>query len=158
MTAPELWAEYSASTGSYTGGNCEYTDYALGDDPDGLAELVRTGVKTATSSAFPLYEVDHEALPKPGDFSIILDGSGEAVCIIRTTRVTVVPFKEVSANHAWLEGEGDRSLETWREIHRRFFTRSLREAGLTFDEDMPVVCEEIELVYPTNNDKESDYL
>ena len=68
--------------------------------------------------------------------------------MIRTTKVYCRPFREVSAEHAFKEGEGDRSLDYWREVHRDFFTREMDAAGLTFDEDMPVVCEEFLRVYP----------
>ncbi len=144
MTGPELWAEFSAKTGV----NAEYDGWAFGDDPDGLAALVRAGVKAATSSAFPLYELEGEPLPEAGTYSVLLDSREEAVRVLRTTKVYVVPFRAVSPDHARKEGEGDRSLTHWRAVHRRFFAEELAEAGLAFDEDMPVVCEEFEAVYP----------
>lgn len=33
-----------------------------------------------------------------------------AVCIIETTKVVVLPFKQVSVEHVYKEGEGDRKL------------------------------------------------
>ncbi len=145
MTGPELWAEFAAKTGV----NADYDGWAFGDDPDGLAALVRAGVKTATSSAFPLYQLEGGPLPKTGGYSVILDSREEAVCVIRTTKVYTVPFRAVSPDHARKEGEGDMSLAHWRAVHRRFFARELAGAGLVFDEDMPVVCEEFEVVYPS---------
>ena len=53
----------------------------------------------------------------------------------------------MTAEHAFKEGEGDRSLAYWREVHKRFFTEELKEADLEFDEDMKLVCEEFEAVY-----------
>lgn len=146
MTGQELWAEFFAKTGV----TAEYDGWAFGDDPDGLAALVRAGVKTATSSALPLYELEGEPLPEAGACSVLLDGREAAVCVLRTTKVYVVPFRSVSPEHARKEGEGDMSLAHWRAVHRAFFTRELAEAGLSFDEDMPVVCEEFEVVYPKN--------
>lgn len=87
-------------------------------------------------------------LPQEGSCSVVLNTRDEAVCIIRTTKVYLRSFWEVSAEHAFKEGEGDRSLEYWREVHREFFTREMEAAGLTFDENMPVVCEEFLRVYP----------
>ena len=49
--------------------------------------------------------------------------------------------------HAFKEGEGDRSLEYWREVHKKFFRECLEEYGLEFSENMKVVCEEFEVVY-----------
>lgn len=66
------------------------------------------------------YKFEHEPLPKQGDYSVILDSRGDARCVIKTTRVCVVPFDKVSEAHAYKEGEGDRTLAFWRETHRDF--------------------------------------
>ena len=144
MNAAEMWERFCEKSGI----KADYDDWAFGGAPDALAELVLNGIKTATASAYPLYEQEQEPLPKAGDYSVILNTKGEAVCIIRTTKVYVVPFWEVSADHAFREGEDDRSLESWREVHRDFLPREMNAGGLTFDEDMPVVCEEFMRVYP----------
>ena len=144
MNAAEMWERFCEKSGI----KADYDDWAFGGAPDALAELVLNGIKTAPASAYPLYEQEQEPLPKAGDYSVILNTKGEAVCIIRTTKVYVVPFREVSADHAFREGEDDRSLESWREVHRDFFTREMKAGGLTFDEDMPVVCEEFMRVCP----------
>ena len=59
-----------------------------------------------------------------------------------------MPFDRVSEEQAFREGEGDRSLEYWRRVHEDFFRRELAGAGLAFSPDMPVVCEEFEVVWP----------
>ena len=57
-----------------------------------------------------------------------------------------MPFDEVDEEHAYLEGEGDRSLEYWREVHERFFTENAtHDRG--FAPDMPVVLERFRVVY-----------
>ena len=140
MTAQEMW-NASGLVG-------EYDAWAFGDDPDTLAELVRTGVKTATASAYPLYELEGEVLPNVGEYSVILNTKDEAVCIICTTKVYITPYRDVSEEQAYKEGEGDRSLDYWRRVHEAFFFREMAEAGLNFSEEMRVVCEEFEVVYP----------
>ena len=141
-------AVYDAAT--YDAASCDvatYDAWAFGADADKLAQLVLSGKKTATSSAYPIYELEGEELPKAEEYSVILDSKDEAVCIIKTTRVYIIPFNRVSEQHAYLEGEGDRTLEYWRNVHRDFFTEELREVGLEFTEEMLVVCEEFEVVY-----------
>ena len=140
MTAEELWSQ-SGLTGTYEA-------WSFGDEADGLAELVRTGTKTATSSAYDIYEAEGEPLPAVGETSVILDSRDEAICIIRTTKVYVTTFDQVSSEHAHREGEGDRSLAYWREVHQAFFTQELASIGRAFDEGMRVVCEEFDLVWP----------
>ena len=104
------------------------------------------GEKTATASAYPLYEYDREPLPSEGEYSVILDTQDNAVCIIQTTKVTIVPFDEITAEHAYKEGEGDKSLEFWRKVHQKIFTEWMEGAGLQFTLDMKEVCEEFVVV------------
>lgn len=126
----------------------EYEAWAFGADADTLSELVVQGIKTATSSAYDLYEVEMEPLPVAGEYSVILDGKKQPKCVIQTTKVYVVPFHEISELHAYKEGEGDRSLAYWRNVHEAFFRDCLEKAGISFSETMKVVCEEFKVVYP----------
>ena len=144
MTGKELWNRFIQENNLP---DCEYEAWAFGSDADLLADLVMSGTKTATASAYPLYELEKEPLPQAGEYSVILNSEENAVCVIQTTKVAVVPFNEVTAEHAYKEGEGDRSLDYWRKVHESFFTECLREAGLEFKPDMKVVCEEFVVVY-----------
>jgi uncharacterized protein YhfF len=114
---------------------------------DELGALVAAGTKTATSSLFYEYEMEGCEIPKPGYLSIVLDGRGFPMCLIETTEVIVKPFKDVDAQFAYDEGEGERSMAYWREGHIQFFTRACEELGCRFSEDMRVVCERFRLVY-----------
>ena len=144
MRPEDMWESY-CEINNLSGET--YEAWAFGCEPDKLAELVMKGIKTATSSLYILYEIEHEPLPEENSYSVILDSRGDAKCIIKTTKVYVVPFHNVSDTHAYREGEGDRSLVCWRAVHREFFAGCLKEAGLSFDETMDVVCEEFEIVY-----------
>ncbi len=79
--------------------------------------------------------------------SIVLDGQGQPLCIIETTEVTQCRFDEVDADFARAEGEGDFSLEYWRNAHQTFFSRTLPKIGKAFSEDMLLVCERFKLIY-----------
>ena len=114
---------------------------------DELGGLIAKGTKTATCSALAEWEADGEALPQVGDLTMVLSGSGEPLCIIEVTEVRFRRFKEVDADFAREEGEGDRSLDHWREVHRHFFSRSLARIGLNFEEDVMLVCERFRLVH-----------
>lgn len=144
MKAEQMWECYSTQNNIQAG----YEAWAYGDAPDKLAKLTLDGAKTATASAYPLYAQEQEPIPEPGQYSVILDSREEAVCILQTTKVYVTPFSRVSEEQAWKEGEGDRSLRYWRKVHREFFTKELEEAGMSFTEEMDVVCEEFVRVYP----------
>lgn len=117
--------------------------WGFGDSPqmaDELGALVVAGVKTATAGLLWDYEAENEALPTVGDYSIILNGANQPLCIIRITEVLVTPYNRVDERQAYDEGEGDRTLAYWREVHWKFFSRSCDAIGRNPDETMPVVC------------------
>lgn len=113
--------------------------FAFGDGPqlaDELIDLVIRGVKTATCST-----EDEPNISAPNERWIVLDGRGEPRCVIETTEVTYCRFGEVDAAFAYEEGEGDRSLDHWRNAHRNYFDRQGE-----FREDMMLICERFRLV------------
>ncbi len=114
---------------------------------DGLLALVLAGTKTGTASSLWDYEETGDPLPTEGELSIILDGAGVPQAVIETTEIRVVPFLEVSAEHAHAEGEGNRTLAHWREVHERYW-RLHSENPRGFEPEMPVVCERFRLVHP----------
>lgn len=151
-SAARLWEAFLA-TGSpeaQEAVGASYSAWQFGYGPeqgDRLLACVLDGPKRATTGALWAYEAEGEAIPRPGDYSVLLDGSGAARCIIRTARVDVVPFDQVDAEFAYDEGEGDRSLQYWRDVHWTYFVRELSELGLEATPDMPVVCERFEIAY-----------
>lgn len=127
-----------------------YVAEAWGDSPrlaDELGTLIAAGTKTATCSALWEYEAEGSALPEVGSKTIVLDGNNNPLCIVETTEVAVRPYDEVDARFAYEEGEGDRSLEYWRDAHWRFFSRTLPSIGRDPTMDMPLVCERFRVIY-----------
>ncbi|MGH2630919.1 MAG: ASCH domain-containing protein [Actinomycetota bacterium] len=140
-----FWREFADATGV----TASYGAWAFGGDdmPELATELgvlVRDGPKRATTGRLDGFEPHGEPLPEVGDHSVILDGAGQPLCIIRTTRVDTASFGEVDEEFAWVEGEGDRSLASWREAHIRFFAGE--DTPIT-DDDL-VVLERFEVVWP----------
>jgi uncharacterized protein YhfF len=144
-----FWGEFAKTTG---GADEErfYEAFFFGDSEDmanELAELVLQGRKRATAGALWAYEAEGQRLPQAADLSIVTDWSGKPLCVIETQSVEVVPFREVSAEFAATEGEGDGSLAFWQAAHREFFSRECAAAGREFDESMQVVCERFAVRY-----------
>ena len=102
--------------------------------------------KTATCSGY-LFTKEQEPLPKPGQYAVILDSQEEPKAIIEITQVDIMPMNEVPESFAKAEGEGDLSYDYWYKEHEEFFTEALEPYGLTFKEDMLLVCERFKLVY-----------
>ena len=145
MTPQEMWNAYKQINPSI---GDEIDAWAFGVEPDLFSRFGFRGEKTATASAYDLYALEAESLPQEGTFDVILDSQNQAVCIVEITKVSVQPFNQVSAQHAFKEGEGDKSLAYWRQVHEDCFAEWLREAGLTFTPESKVVLEEFRKVYP----------
>lgn len=110
-----------------------------------LLGLVLEGKKRATASSLWGYELEGEPLPKVGEMSVITYWDGTPGCVIRTTNVRIIPYRDMTFDIAKLEGEDD-TLESWQKNHEAFFTEEGKELGYTFSEDMPVIFEEFEVV------------
>jgi uncharacterized protein YhfF len=123
---------------------------AWGDSPemaDELGDLIFRGVKTATCSALWEWEAEGKPIPRQGQITVVLNGEGHPLCIVETTEVTIRQYNEVGDEFAQAEGEGDFSLDYWREAHRNFFSRTLPKIGREFSENMPLVCERFQVIY-----------
>ena len=84
MKSDQMWQAYKILNQSI---GDKIDAWAFGVEADYLAELVLMGQKTATSSAFDLYAVGNEPLPKENELSVILDSKENAICIIETTKL-----------------------------------------------------------------------
>lgn len=113
-----------------------------------LAALVSEGKKTATASLLWEYENKPEDAPVIGGLSVVTDYEGTPLCVLRTIELRVVPFNEVDEKFAFDEGEGDQSLDYWREVHWDYFSRQCIEIHRAPSNMMPVNCERFELLYP----------
>lgn len=146
----EFWAGYSAAVGGVDDSRF-YEAFYFGDSEglaNSLAELVLAETKRATAACVWSFEADGKRLPQPGDLSVVTDWAGTPLCVIETTRVDVMPFSDVSAEFAAVEGEGDGSLAYWRRAHIECFSRECARSGRAFSESMLISCERFELLYP----------
>jgi len=103
---------------------------------DELLSLVLSGRKTATCWGVCQGEQTHV-----GKTMVVRDGSGAPAAVLETLELVKRRFDEVDAAFAHDEGEGDRSLAYWRDVHRRYFTRH----GI-FAPDMELWCERFRVV------------
>ena len=148
MTKNEMWLSFTDENPIFK--NKEYDAWCFGGSAESankLAKLVYDNSKTATASAFELYKIENVPLPPIGGLNIILDANDNAICITETIKVYVCHYNEVSDKHAFMEGEGDKSLEYWKKVHKDFFTSEMNDIDKLFDEEMLVVCEEFKVIY-----------
>ena len=145
----ELWQRFCAEGGTNPG--TPYQVWYFGSSPEmarELAELVISGKKRATASLVEFNKLHPELAPVENGYSIVTDFEGTPLCVIQTTEIRHVPFDEVDARFAFDEGEGDRSLEYWRDVHRRYFTKEARDFSFEFNEKSLVCGERFQLLFP----------
>lgn len=94
------------------------------------------GKKTATTS---LYEYD--SLPTIGELSILTDSNNNDICILKTKKVIITEFTNITWDLAKLEGENN-SLEGWRKVHKDYFNK----IDSTFNDDTKIIFEIFEVV------------
>ena len=71
-------------------------------DSNGTNEIldnILCGKKRANTGLFSLFEAQMQLLPRMGDYTVVLDSDMQPRCITRTTKVEVVPFEDVTAEH-----------------------------------------------------------
>ncbi len=148
----EFWREFCEEN-SQINLNTPYQIWHFGigrEDAEQLSNLVLQGKKTATASLVWEYENKPEDAPVIGGYSVVTDFAGVPKCVLRTTELRVTPFNEVDAEFAFDEGEGDQSLDYWREVHWDYFSEKCVEIGKEPDLEMPVNCERFQLLHPKN--------
>ena len=120
---------------------------ATKEEADACALLVVQKVKQATSPSLWWFEKFGERLPEIGDLSIVTDWDNEPKAVIKTTAVAIVKFKDVTGAHAFIEGEGDKSLAYWKKVHWDYYANEMKAFGDYPDEEMDVVCEYFETIW-----------
>jgi uncharacterized protein YhfF len=115
-----------------------------------LLALIVAGRKRGGACLLWTYEFENEALPEVGDISIVVDHLEQPRIITRRVKIEIMPFREVTAEFAAREGEGEGAeagtLAYWRREHWQYFTRECARIGREIDETMPVVCESFDVI------------
>ena len=128
---------------------CSLVEFGYASEmQDDLAALVVAGSKRATTSLLRWYGGGGERYPLAGDYFVVVDSQKVAACVCRMTEIRECAFADVDALYADVEGEGDRTLATWRRDHRAFFEAEATANNFTFDDDSHVVLETFCVVWP----------
>ncbi|MWB98692.1 ASCH domain-containing protein [Agromyces sp. MMS17-SY077] len=123
----------------------------FGDHPeltDALLALVLDGSKRATASLALEFALDGQPLPRIGSHWIACDSTGAPRVVLRSTELRIGPFTSVDAAFAYDEAEDERTLESWRDGHRRYWTRVAAARGFEWTEALDVLFERFEAVWP----------
>ncbi|MDO4501141.1 MAG: ASCH domain-containing protein [Erysipelotrichaceae bacterium] len=150
MNANELWEKFCKEKNVDI--NQRHTAWAFcggGEAGDRLAELVLERKKFGTASAYEAYlsQGALDEIPRSDEYNVILLDNGEAVCVTQNYSLNIKKFGEVSSFHGFAEGEGDRSLRYWKEVHEEFFEDDFKRANKVMDENSLIVLEQFKVVY-----------
>lgn len=115
-------------------------------DADECADLVVKKIKRASSPSVWWFMKNNEVFPKVGDLAIVTNWEGEPKAMILTTKVEIVKLKDITPEYAFIEGEGDKSLEYWKKAHWEFYTNEMKPYNESPNEEMEIVCEYFETI------------
>jgi uncharacterized protein YhfF len=116
-------------------------------DANECADLVVRKIKRATATSLWWFEKHNETLPVIGNIAIITDWSGTPKAIIETTKVVPTPYNEITREFAENEGEGDKSLKYWKEVHQAYYEREMKPFKESFELSMIIICEYFRTIY-----------
>lgn len=143
------WKEFQNSNPEYKNSEQPPSYYFCDNekDADECAELVVLGIKQATTSSLSWFHIHKEDLPSVGDLAIVTNWAGHPKAIIKTTKVEIRQFKDITPEYANIEGEGDKSLDYWKKVHWAYYSREMKEHNLSPSLDMELVCEYFETIW-----------
>lgn len=125
-----------------------YDVMSIGPTPtsaDAGARLILSGAKTATSAL--IEDLGDIGPPPIGSYSIVLDGRGRAVCVVRTVALTLCRFRDIDAAFARAYGEWDGTLATWRRKVGAYYAARATVLGIDWSEDGELLCERFTVVH-----------
>jgi len=115
---------------------------------DTLLDLVLSGRKRATATLALEFRLEGQDLPRIGSHWIACDGAGVPRVVLRSLELRLGPLDSADPDFAWDEGEDDRSLDSWRREHVRYWRRICASRGIEWNEELEVVFERFSVVWP----------
>lgn len=151
-TIEVYWKNFQVENPNYAGVSQPPNYYFCDnkEDADECAELAGKGIKQATSTSLWWFQINNAELPAEGDLAIITSWDGQPKAIIKTTMVQIVKFRDITAEYAYIEGEGDKSLAYWNEVHWVYYTNEMKPYSESPTPEMKIVCEYFETMWPKN--------
>lgn len=115
---------------------------------DNILKLVLDGEKCGTFGLKDLLDRQSGPGPVVGRDAVVIDMDGESHAIVKTTKLTPMAYQDIKEEHLAIEGPGARKLERWQDIHWPYWTNLLKPHGIEPSQDMIVMVEHFDLIYP----------
>ena len=145
----KYWKQFLKYHPEYTGTEIPQSFYFCDNEKDAneCADLVVQSVKRATSTSLRYFEKQKERFPKVEDLYIITDWFGNPKAVVEVKKVEILRFEEITSEHAYIEGEGDKSLDYWRRVHWEYYTREMKQWNEQPTEQMLIVYEQFDRIW-----------
>ncbi|MET3682758.1 uncharacterized protein YhfF [Alkalibacillus flavidus] len=145
-----FWKQFVTEHPELANEDTPYSDEYFGDDKKTarqFLDLVKSGDKTATCALYRMFEYYEESVPDEGSFHVITTFDGQPEAIIQVTDIDIIPFRAVPEDIAEQESGNTKDFDDWYNEYEAIFTRAMESIGETFEDDLPVVCQQFKLVY-----------
>lgn len=146
----DFWQAFLEQTGTETtDAVSRYTYFGESEEETVTAlEQLLSGEKTAIAHCIPDYLSTRKPMPKIGDYTMVTDFYGNPCCILRAEDVTIAPMPEVPAELMQAESPGI-SREVWLAGKQAEYRKLSKGSGFHFHEEIPVLLEHVQVVFPT---------
>lgn len=118
------------------------------DTTEAIIGLIAGGDKTGTYTLPWIVAASGAPAPAAGLPIVLIDMQGRPRLLLRLTRVETVSFAGINETHTALDGTPVRDLAIWRPMHTQYWNALLAPFGREVSEDMPVLVEAFEVLYP----------
>lgn len=144
----DFWQAFLEESGTPENSYCNRCTYFGSDEAESVSvmEQLLRGEKRAISHCVPYYIVTRSPMPRVGDYTMVTDFYGNPGCIVKCTEVVIDPVGAISEEIAVLEAQGDLSL--WQQRKRQEFQALSEKSRFHYHDDLPVLMELVERVYP----------
>lgn len=146
----DFWAAFLEETGTpETTVLQNYTYFGDSEEASVLAvEQFLSGERTAISHCVPAYLTTRQRMPQVGDYTMVMDFYGNPCCILHTTDVAIAPMPELP--EPLLQQDcPDQDRDSWLNRKHTEYAALAKRLGFHYHDELPVLMETVELVYPT---------
>ncbi len=138
MNYISMWEEFRKTN------NLDDIDYGVYEyDQDDILKLLNGSI-SAEISPYEVIRKNDYAIPFVGDYNIVVNDKEEAICIIKTVNVLMIPFNDIKENIA--QKLGFSNLKVFKEDYSKILEKEMKEINMSYDENTICVIEEFEIV------------
>jgi uncharacterized protein YhfF len=109
--------------------------------------LIEAGDKTGTFTLPWIVANTSQPAPRVGDLIILIDFLGKPRLLVQLTGIEEVTFGALDERHTAVDGSPVRALSIWKPLHTRYWNAMLKPFGLQVTDVMPVLVEQLDVLY-----------